>query len=64
VVHQLDHVEHVGVVLLALHHQEVRQRELRVAQDVGPDLRELRLHRRRADDLGSEHLEQLRRVVG
>ena len=63
VVDQLDYVEHVRVVLLALHHQQVRQRELRVAQDVGPDLRQLRLHRRGAHDLRAEHLEQVRSAV-
>ena len=62
VVDQVDHVEDVRAVLLALHHQQVRQGELRVAQDVRPDLRELRLHRGGLDDLGAEHLEQLGRL--
>jgi len=34
-VDQVDHLEDVRAVLLAVHHQEVRQRELRVAEDVG-----------------------------
>ena len=57
-VDQVDDVEDVRAVLLALHHQEVGQRELRVAEDVRPDLRELRLHRRGLDDLGAEHRER------
>ena len=62
VVDQLDHVEDVRAVLLAVHHQQIGQGELRVAQDVGPDLRELGLHRRRLDDLRAEDLEQLGRT--
>ena len=44
-VDQVDDLEDVRAVLLALHHQEVGQREHRVAQDVGPDLRQLGLDR-------------------
>jgi hypothetical protein len=46
----------------SVHHQQVGQREVRVPQDVGPDLRELRLHRGGLNDLGAEHLEELRRL--
>ena len=59
-VDQVDHVEHVRRVALAVHHQQVRQREVRVAQDVRPDLRELGLHGRRLHDRRFEGREQLR----
>ena len=49
-VDQVDDLEDVRVVALAVHHQQVRQRERRVAQDVRPDLRQLGLHRRRLHD--------------
>ena len=55
VVDQVDHLEHVGAVALAVHHQQVRERERRVAEDVGPDLRELGLDRRGLDDRRAEH---------
>ena len=42
-VDEVDDLEHVGAVLLALHHQPVGQREHRVAQDVRPDLGQLGL---------------------
>ncbi len=42
-VDQLDDVEDVRAVALAVHHQQVRERERRVAQDVRPDLRQLGL---------------------
>ncbi len=57
-VDQVDHLEHVRIVLLAVHHQEVRQGEGRVAQDVGPDLGQLGLDRGRLHDRRGEHLEQ------
>ena len=63
-VDQVDHLEHVRAVLLAVHHQEIGQREVRVAEDVGPDLRELGLHRRGALDPRAEHLEQARDPLG
>ena len=44
---------------LAVHHQQVGQREVRVAQDVRPDLRELGLHGRGLHDRGAEYAEQL-----
>ena len=59
-VDQVDDVEHVRAVALAVHHQQVGERERRVAQDVGPDLRQLGLHRRRLHDRGAERLEQPR----
>ena len=59
-VDQVDHVEHVRRVALAIHHQKVRQREVRVAQDVRPDLRELGLYGRRLHDRRLEGREQLR----
>ena len=59
-VDQVDHLEHVRVVALAVHHQQVRQRELRVAQDVRPDLRELGLDGRGLHDRRAEDREQLR----
>ena len=62
-VDQLDHVEHVRAVALAVHHQQVGQRERGVAQDVGPDLRQLRLHRRRLHDRRAEAGEQLGRAL-
>jgi hypothetical protein len=58
-VDEVDDLEHVRVVLLAVHHQEVGQRERGVAQDVGPDLRELGLDRRGLDDRRLEDVEQL-----
>ena len=57
-VDELDDVEDVRAVLLAIHHQEVRQREVRVAQDVRPDLRELGLHGRRLHDRRAEDRKQ------
>ena len=59
-VDQLDHLEDVRQVALAIHHQEVRECEVRVPDDVGPDLRELRLYRRGLDDRGVKDREQLR----
>ena len=53
-VDQVDHLEHVRAVALAVHHQQVGQREVRVAQDVRPDLRQLGLHRRGLDDRRAE----------
>ena len=47
-VDQVDDLEDVRAVALAVHHQQVRERERRVAQDVGPDLRQLGLDRRRS----------------
>ena len=58
VVDQVDDLEHVGPVALAVHHQQVGQREGGVAQDVGPDLGQLGLHRRGLDDRRAEHAEQ------
>ena len=63
-VDQVDHVEHVGAVPLAVHHQQVRERERRVAEDVRPDLGELGLDRRGPDDRGAEHRERARRALG
>ena len=63
-VDQVDHLEHVGAVALAVHHQQVRQRERRVAQDVRPDLGQLGLHRGGPDDRRAEHAEQLGRALG
>ena len=53
-VDEVDDLEDVRAVLLAVHHQEVGQREVRVAQDVGPDLRQLGLHRRGLHDRRAE----------
>ena len=64
VVDQVDDLEHVGPVALAVHHQQVGQRERGVAQDVGPDLGQLRLHGRGLDDRRAEHAEQVGRVLG
>jgi hypothetical protein len=64
VVDQVDDVEHVRAVALAVHHQEVRQREHGVAEDVGPDLGELRLDRGGLDDRSSEGREGARGVLG
>ena len=58
VVDQLDDVEDVRAVLLAVHHEQVGQGERGVAQDVRPDLRELGLHRRGLHDRRAEDLEQ------
>src|SRR3954469_17500857 len=58
-VDEVDDLEDVRVVLLAVHHQQVGQRERRVAQDVGPDLGELGLHRARLHDRRVEAAEQL-----
>ena len=60
-VDEVDDLEDVRAVLLAVHHQQVGQRERRVAQDVRPDLRQLGLDRRRLHDRRAEDLEQLRR---
>ncbi len=57
-VDEVDHVEDVRAVLLAVHHQQVGQREVRVAQDVRPDLRQLGLHGRRLHDRRAEDREQ------
>jgi hypothetical protein len=57
-VDQVDDVEDVRVVAVAVDHQEVRQREGGVAQDVRPDLGQLRLDRGRVADGGAEHLEE------
>src|SRR3712207_7073667 len=51
-------LEDVRPVLLAVHHQQVGQREGRVAQDVGPDLRELGLDGRGLHDRRVEDAEQ------
>ena len=64
VVDQVDHLEHVGAVALAVHHQQVGQRERRVAQDVGPDLGQLGLHRGGLDDRRAEHAEQRGGALG
>ena len=53
------HLEDVRAVLVALHHQEVGERELGVAEDVAPDLRQLGLGRGGADDRGVEGGEQV-----
>ena len=58
-VDEVDDLEDVRAVLLAVHHQEVGQRERRVAQDVRPDLRELGLDRRGLHDRRVEDVEQL-----
>ena len=60
-VDEVDDLEDVRPVLVAVHHQQVGQRELRVADDVRPDLRELGLDRRRLHDPRAEDLEQARR---
>ena len=60
-VDEVDDLEDVGAVLVAVHHQQVGQRERRVAQDVGPDLRQLGLDRRRLHDRGAEHARTARR---
>ena len=57
-VDEVDDLEDVRAVLLAVHHQQVGQRELRVAQDVRPDLRELGLDRRGLHDRRAEDAEQ------
>ncbi len=46
--------------MLAVHHQPVGQREVGVAQDVGPDLGQLGLHRGGLHDRRPEGAEQLR----
>ena len=58
-VDEVDDLEDVRAVLLAVHHQQVGQREVRVAQDVRPDLRQLGLDRRGLHDRRAEDLEQL-----
>ena len=58
-VDEVDHLEDVRAVLLALHHQPVRERELDVAQDVRPDLRELGLNWCGLHDRRAEHREEL-----
>ncbi len=63
-VDQVDHVEHVGPVALAVHHQQIGQRERGVTQDVRPDLGQLGLHRRGRDDRGAEHREGGRGALG
>ena len=57
-VDEVDDLEDVRAVLIAVHHQQVGQRELRVADDVRPDLRQLGLDRRGLHDPRAEHLEQ------
>ena len=64
VVDQVDHLEHVRAVALAVHHQQVRERERRVAEDVGPDLRELGLHGGCLHDRCTERGERARGVLG
>ena len=61
---QLDDVEHVRAIALAVHHEEVGERERGVTEDVRPDLRQLRVDGSRAVHGGVEDAEQLSSALG